>query len=191
MLAHQRLADRETVKRTLGCLQSMSDLHQDVLAVKCVALLGDLLAIEEDAAHGSKSQHPQTGGTSDTDTGRNVLIMRVPYLGAIQISLNGIANVAPLGTKQDLSFGEGVTIGGIGSLHVNSPVTAARANDGQPAEVPANNPAPLWTSAAGTLPGQHDDEVFPDAARVIDSQVLTMLLAQCHLGLFRSFYLPR
>ena len=171
MLAHQRLADRETVKRTLGCLQSMSDLHQDVLAVKCVALLGDLLAIEEDAAHGSKSQHPQTGGTSDTDTGRNVLIMRVPYLGAIQISRNGIANVAPLGTKQDLSFGEGVTIGGIGSLHVNSPVTAARANDGQPAEVPANNPAPLWTSAAGTLPGQHDDEVFPDAAASMDDWV--------------------
>jgi hypothetical protein len=99
MLAHQRLADREIVKRTPDCLQSMSDLHQDVLAVRCVSLLGDLLTIEEDAANGSKSRNPQTGEANDT--GRKVVIMRVPYLGAIQISRNGITNVAPLGSKQD------------------------------------------------------------------------------------------
>lgn len=122
MLAHQHLTDRETVKRTLECLQSMSDLHQDVLAVRCVALLGDLLAIEEDAAHGSKSRHSQTGETADTV--RKVVIMRVPYLGAIQISRDGIANVAPLGSKQDSSFGEGITIGGIGSLHINGSTTS-------------------------------------------------------------------
>jgi hypothetical protein len=170
MLAHQRLADRETVKRTLDCLQSMSDLHQDVLSVRCVALLGDLLAIEEDAAHGSKSRQPQTGETNDT--GRNVLIMRVPYLGAIQISRNGIANVAPLGSKQGSSFGEGVTIGGIGSLHVNSPIAPAHTNDGRPAEMSTNNVAPLWTPTAGhTMSDQHNQEIYPDAAAGMDDWV--------------------
>jgi hypothetical protein len=174
ILAHQRLADRETVKRTLECLQSMSDLHQDVLAVRCVALLGDLLAIEEDAAHGSKSRQPQTG--ESTDTGRKVVIMRVPYLGAIQISRDGIANVAPLGSKQDQNFGEGVTIGGIGSLHVNSPITPeavhkTRANDGQASD-PTNNMASLWTPTVDHMMfNQGNEEIYPDAAAGMDDWV--------------------
>jgi hypothetical protein len=175
MLAHQRLADRETVKRTLDCLQSMSDLHQDVLAVRCVSLLGDLLAIEEDAAHGSNSRNPQAGDANDT--GRKVVIMRVPYLGAIQISRNGIANVAPLGSKQDSSFGEGITIGGIGSLHVNSPMTPEecprlRINDAQSTDNPTNNMTPLWTPSVGhTMPNQGNEEIYPDAAAGMDDWV--------------------
>lgn len=176
MLAHQRLADRETVKRTLDCLQSMSELNQDVLAVKCVALLGDLLAIEEDAARGSKSRQSQTGESNNT--GRNVLIMRVPYLGAIQISRNGIANVAPLGTKQAPSFGEGVTIGGIGSLHVNSPPTledgsGTNESDSQPTRhpeaTPTNNMPPLWTPSEDDH--AYNEEDFPDAAAGMDDWV--------------------
>jgi hypothetical protein len=122
-----------------------------------VALLGDLLAIEDDAAHGSKSRQSQTEETDDT--GRNVLIMRVAYLGAIQISRNGIGNVAHLGSKQDSSFGEGVTIGGIGSLHVNSPIAPAHTDDGQTTEMPTNNAAPLWTPTTGhTMSDQHNEE---------------------------------
>jgi len=178
ILAHQRLADRETVKRTLECLQSMSDLHQDVLAVRCVSLLGDLLAIEEDAAHGSKSRNPQAGEANDT--GRKVVIVRVPYLGAIQISRDGIVNVAPLGSKQDSSFGEGITIGGIGSLHVNSPITPEegprlRTNDGQATQSvdnPTNHMTPLWTSSVGhTMPNQGHEEIYPDAAAGMDDWV--------------------
>jgi hypothetical protein len=181
MLAHQRLADRETVKRTLDCLQSMSELHQDVLAVRCVTLLGDLLAIEEDAARGSKGRSSEISQEEDTNnTGRNVLIMRVPYLGAIQISRNGIANVAPLGTKQSPGFGEGVTIGGIGSLHINSSISpgdASRAHlsdgqDAQPAEILTSNFTPLWTQTAShTIPNQHNEEIYPDAAAGMDDWV--------------------
>lgn len=174
MLAHQRLADREIVKRTLNCLQSMSELHQDVLAVRCVSLLEHLLAIEENAARGSKSRQSHSGETSDTD--RNVLIMRVPYLGAIQISRNGIANVTPLGTDQEQNFDEGITIGGIGSLHVNSPVTpeenlSTHAGDRkatQPAEIPTNNMAPLWTP---TMSSRHNEDIYPDAAAGLDDWV--------------------
>ena len=173
VLAHQRLADRGTVKRTLECLQSMSELHQDVLAVRCVDLLGDLLTIEEDAARGSNhhtSQQSQVGVTNYS--GRKVLIIRVPYLGAIQISHNGISNVGHLGSKQVSSFGEGVTIGGIGSLHVKSPVTpeddTSEKRAALTAEVQADNMVSIWAPSASYI---HNDEILPDAAAGLDDWV--------------------
>ncbi|KAK4979598.1 hypothetical protein LTR28_003750 [Elasticomyces elasticus] len=38
LLAHQRLGDRAIVERALDCIDPMSDLHGDVLAVRCAAL---------------------------------------------------------------------------------------------------------------------------------------------------------
>jgi hypothetical protein len=104
MLIHQRLSDRATVEQALECMKSMSELRKDVLTAKYAALLKDLLAVEADAAQGQSH--------------RNVLIIQVPYVGAIRITPEGISSTVPSRMAQDRDLQEGVTIGGIGSLHL-------------------------------------------------------------------------
>lgn len=87
LLQHSRLGDRATVARALECMRSMPELREDMLAVKCAALLKDLLAIEAAAADQSNYAIDVTreaNGVMESD--RDLLIMRVPYIGGIKIS---------------------------------------------------------------------------------------------------------
>jgi hypothetical protein len=93
------------VEQALECMKSMSELRNDVLTAKCAALLKDLLAVESDAAQGQSH--------------RNVLIIHVPYIGAIRISPEGISKI-PSRMAQDQDLYKDVTIGGIGSFHLDS-----------------------------------------------------------------------
>lgn len=126
MFAHQRLSDRAMVKRALGSMEFVSELHQETLIVRCARLLTELLAIEEDAAsehrHNDVQQH---GRVEASGNGRNMLIMRAPFLGGIQLSKEGIAAMPTSRTDQDSSLPESTSIGGIGAIHVDS----SRASD--------------------------------------------------------------
>ncbi|KAJ6038562.1 hypothetical protein N7499_004341 [Penicillium canescens] len=112
LLIHQRVGDRATVERALECMESMSELHEDVLTAKCAALLKNLLDIEA----GPAERHLDDG---EGDV-QNVLIVKVPYVGAIRIARDGIS-IAPFDTEQEQVPHEGVTIGGFGSIHVRTP----------------------------------------------------------------------
>ncbi|KAJ5360327.1 hypothetical protein N7517_009518 [Penicillium concentricum] len=112
LLIHHRVGDRATVKRALECMESMLELHEDVLTAKCAALLKNLLDIEA----GSAERHSDDGQEDD----QNVLIVKVPYVGAIRIARDGIS-ITPLDTEQEQVSHEGVTIGGFGSIHVGTP----------------------------------------------------------------------
>lgn len=87
LLQHSRLGDRATVARALECMRSMPELREDMLAVKCAALLKDLLAIEAAAADQSNYAVDVTRETNEViESDRDLLIMRVPYIGGIKIS---------------------------------------------------------------------------------------------------------
>lgn len=111
LLIHQRVGDRATVEQALECMASMSELHEDVLAAKCAALLKDLLDIE--AGNKGKRDGCQEGTQSE-------LTVKVPYVGAIRIARDGIS-IAALDTEEEKIPHDGVTIGGFGSIHVNAP----------------------------------------------------------------------
>lgn len=111
LLIHQRLGDRATVERALECMASMSELHEDVLAAKCAALLKDLLDIE--AGTIGKRRGCQADNQSE-------LTVKVPYVGTIRIAQDGIS-IATLDTEEERISHEGVTIGGFGSIHVKTP----------------------------------------------------------------------
>lgn len=165
-LTHQRLSDRATVQRALDCMNSMSGLHEDVLAVKCASLLKDLLAIEAAAAEG-KRQGTDGGGEDKHST----LVITVPYIGAVSIGRDGVKSLVPAEAEQDHGLGEGVTIGGIGCMYLNGPMlpghgtgdvrsdagvaVEARVMDGD-----TENAAPV--QSGGLLTQQ--DQMFPDAA---------------------------
>ena len=127
LLVHQRLSDRAMVERALECCKDMS-LQQDVLAARCAVVLQDLLAIEAEAAH----EHKIGGGSSSNTDGsdRKLLIMKVPYIGGIQISRKGITAVAPSTIEQESGMQEGITLGGIGSVHVNTPLSPPQSTSG-------------------------------------------------------------
>jgi len=186
LLIHQRLGDRATVERTLECMQSMSELRDDVLAAKCATLLKDLLVVEADAAQNqSYRAHKMQWTKDDHEDARDVLIIKVPYLGAIRIAREGISAVTPLDMAQSRGSQEDITIGGIGSLHVNSPrgsdhsgshsafsVTAAQTSDAQTIEpLSAHQYATNSSQVASRDFPVNLDEVYPDAAAGIDDWV--------------------
>ncbi|OQE88602.1 hypothetical protein PENNAL_c0016G01298 [Penicillium nalgiovense] len=90
----------------------MSEQHEDVLTAKCAALLKNLLDIEA----GPAEAHSDDGQEDD----QNVLIVKVPYVGAIKIARDGIS-ITPFDMEQEQVAHEGVTIGGFGSIHVSTP----------------------------------------------------------------------
>lgn len=130
LLVHQRLSDRALVERALECMPFVSELQEDMLVVRCVALLRDLLIIEQEAAreHDESSSHQ---GSQTYETGRDLLIMRAPFLGGIKISKGGVAAVASLRAEEGRDLSGGVSIGGIGSLRVNSPIPEPPVLSGQ------------------------------------------------------------
>lgn len=127
VLAHQRHSDRATVEKLLSCLSSLSELQDDVLAVRFATLLTEFLAFEEDAAQRRSMRFYQPAAYQQSgDDQRQILIMRVPYLGSIQISGDGVAALSNVSAEHGHSSAESVTIGGIGSMHIaQSPVSHA------------------------------------------------------------------
>ncbi|KAF5866513.1 hypothetical protein ETB97_011398 [Aspergillus alliaceus] len=91
LLLHQRVGDRTTVERALERMESMSELHEDVLTAKCVALLKNLLDVEARPAEGHLD-----GESRET------------------------VSIAPFDMEQEQAPHEGVTIGGFGSIHVKT-----------------------------------------------------------------------
>ncbi|KAJ5871571.1 uncharacterized protein N7529_003924 [Penicillium soppii] len=112
LLIHQRMGDRAKVERSLECMESVSELHEDVLTAKCAALLKNLLDIEA----GPTERQCEYGQEEDQD----VLIVKVPYVGAIRIARDDIS-ITPFDAEQEQGSHEGVTIGGFGSIHVRTP----------------------------------------------------------------------
>ncbi|CAI7652586.1 unnamed protein product [Penicillium viridicatum] len=112
LLVHHLVGDRATVERALECMESMSELHEDVLTAKCAALLKNLLDIEA----GPAQRYSDVGQEND----QNVLVVKVPYVGAIRIARDGIS-ITPFDAEQEQVPHEGVTIGGFGSIHVRTP----------------------------------------------------------------------
>jgi hypothetical protein len=171
MLVHQRLSDRATVEQALECMKSMSALRKDVLTTKCAALLNDLLAVEEDAAQGQSH--------------RNVLVIQVPFVGPIRIAPEGITPVVPSRMAQNQDVYEGVTIGGIGSFHLNSSRRPEYCSNEGTADVAAAPAATTHSTNASSTqqhaahstpiaPGDlymHQDQMFPDAAASMDDWV--------------------
>jgi len=179
LLVHQRLGDRATVERALECMKSMSELRGDVLATKCAALLKDLLAVEADASqvqspHGA---HEQEGTNHDIEDDRNVLTITMPYAGAIRIAPAGITMTRSK-ISQDQSLHEGVIIGGIGSLRVNSPGSSDKSN-GDSISYPTQAVHAPPSQQHGTNVAQvtseyfhvQNDQMFPDAAASMDDWV--------------------
>ena len=136
LLIHQRFGDRATVERALECMQSMSEQHEDGLTAKCATLLKNLLDIEA----GPAEAHSDDSQEDD----RNVLIVKVPYVGAIKIARGGIS-IMPFDTEQEQVAHEGVTIGGFGSIHVSTPRDSRRDSDH-----PANVVTPDTTASRAT-----------------------------------------
>lgn len=134
LLAHQRLGDRAIVIRALDCIDPMSELHGDVLAVRCAALLRDLLAIEEDAARQYGLLAPQPNSSKSQ---HHILIMRVPYLGSIRISREGVSAMPAAYLDQSQHMTEGVTIGGIGSMMLRRRASAKTEEESQTRNVTA------------------------------------------------------
>ena len=183
LLAHQRLGDRATVERTLDCVDPMSDMHGDVLAVRCATLLRDLLAIEEDAArqHSLGASQPHEMKHSQRHQ-RDILIMRVPYLGSIKISQEGVSALPAARIEQAHRLSEGVTIGGIGSMLIGRSRSSDSSEDHGTANIAvlpaAPTPAaydpsqhhPATHNAPGTSAGSpmRSDLMFPDATASFD-----------------------
>jgi hypothetical protein len=181
LLAHQRLGDRATVERALDCIDPMSDLHGDVLAMRCAILLRDLLAIEEDATrqHSLRVNKPHEMGHSQR-TQRDILIMRVPYLGSIQISREGVTALPAARIVQAQSSSEGVTIGGIGSMVIGRPHPTDSSEDhgsANPAVVPMAHTSATYgrnqhpPAAHNTSALSAADPMFPDATASFDDWV--------------------
>jgi hypothetical protein len=112
LLVHQRNGDRAKVEQALECMQSVSELHEDVLTAKCATLLMSLLEIEAGPDDRSSS-HAQGDD-------QNVLVVKVPQVGVIKIARDGIS-ITPFDTEQEQVHHDGVTIGGLGSFHIRAP----------------------------------------------------------------------
>ncbi|KEF54119.1 uncharacterized protein A1O9_09914 [Exophiala aquamarina CBS 119918] len=126
LLAHQRMGDRATVEQALSVMELNSRLNEDMLAAKCAELLKHLLDIEADAAHGPlySSEDGGEATTLSSQDNTNVLLIAVPYRGTVKITRKGIGFVEK-STKTSLfsqDLAAGITIGGIGSVNVASPV---------------------------------------------------------------------
>lgn len=73
-------------------MKSISELQEDLLATKCAALLKDLLVIEGNAA--TTAQDHSYSDKHNDNTTRNELTVKVPYLGVIRITPEGITAIA-------------------------------------------------------------------------------------------------
>ncbi|PYI14276.1 hypothetical protein BO99DRAFT_25987 [Aspergillus violaceofuscus CBS 115571] len=186
LLAHQRSSDRATVERALECMESMSELHEDALAAECAALLKDLLSIEGRAARGYKTDADETPWSNKQPADNpNVLVIRVPYLGAIRIAPEGITSVPYSETGQDQGAHAGVTIGGLGLIQIEPSKVSAQLSIDSTSDVPipqaagthaASDPLPQQHTTAsllGKIPNTvvEKDLMFPDAAASIDDWV--------------------
>lgn len=185
-LVHQRLGDRATAERALDCIDPASDLHEDVLAVRCATLLRDLLRIEADAArqHSLYVNQPQEA-KHEHRRQHDILIMRVPYLGSIQISHEGVAAIPAEKIERTKGLAEGVTIGGIGSMLIGERPTSASSDEHDNTDV-SMQPAEIISATydpSKPRPTTHDvprnpqdstlqpDLVFPDATATFDDWV--------------------
>ncbi|KAF2103445.1 hypothetical protein NA57DRAFT_32325 [Rhizodiscina lignyota] len=121
LLIHQRLGDRAIVEQALECMKAMSELRKDVLAAKCAAMLKDLLAIEAAIARG---EDVYARGVQILESGlemdHNVLIVKVPYIGAVRVARDGISTITLAELQQNRDMYEGADVGGIGSIQVNN-----------------------------------------------------------------------
>ncbi|VUC23550.1 unnamed protein product [Clonostachys rosea] len=187
ILIHQRLSDRAIVEQALECMESMSELRNDMLSAKCSILLKDLLAVEADAAQGG-SYHAQTlqmgNGDGENENGCQVLVICVPYIGSIKIARKGNISVAPFQrVSRDDVVREPVTLGGIGSVHLSdSPLPSQNDTDeslNPSSRLPISSCAELLAEPSATfdteiIPGQipaQEDQMFPDAAAPLDDWV--------------------
>ncbi|KAJ5836532.1 hypothetical protein N7447_002558 [Penicillium robsamsonii] len=168
LLIHHRVGDRATVKRALECMESMLELHEDVLTAKCAGLLKRMLDIEA----GSAERYSDDSQEDD----QNVLIVKVPYVGAIRITRDGIS-MTSIDTEQEQVFHEGVTIGGLGSIHVGTPRNSDHHTDVVTSDpstrrstAQAVSPSSAWKhgeQATQATPGDVfalPEERFPDAS---------------------------
>jgi hypothetical protein len=122
LLAHHRSSDRASVERALECMKCTFELRNDALTAKCAVLLRSLLAVEADAAQGHTYHAHALERINDYDKDSpNTLIITVPYIGIVRIAREGMICMPPFNKMQDRGDVEDVTIGGIGSVHVNSP----------------------------------------------------------------------
>jgi hypothetical protein len=124
LLVHQRIGDRTTVEQALECMESISKMSKDVLSGKCATLLKHLLLVELDAAQGQSYQaHKVQWTNGDHEDERNVLFITVPYVGTIRIARDGIRPMRDLEilSHREQGLRDGITIGGIGSVHVHTP----------------------------------------------------------------------
>ncbi|KAL5336876.1 hypothetical protein BJX70DRAFT_371373 [Aspergillus crustosus] len=178
LLIHQRLGDRATVEQALECMKSMSEVHEDVLAARCATLLKDLLDIEANAARGvlaSDVLASDCGGACG-------LVINVPFIGAIKITSEGISPIAPESCPRAVEMergglpNEGVTIGGIGSIHLKGPKSSAELDSSSSTDTSAS----AVNAAAPEVPVQAQAQapattvnpmLFPDAAASMDDWV--------------------
>lgn len=146
LLAHQRLGDRATVERALGCIDLMSEQQGNAFAARCAALLGDLLRIEGEAAR-QHSPNAERSGETDSNQ-RDILIMMVPYLGSIRISRHGLTVIPTNRMEQEQSPPDDVTIGGIGSVLVgqSQPSETGRENENRNAGDAIDRAVPMTTA---------------------------------------------
>jgi len=171
LFAHQRSSDRAMVERTLENLEFVSELRQDTLLVKCVKLLTDLLAIEEDAAQGHRNDlDPPRMGSNARNHGRDMLISRAPFLGGIRLSNEGIAAAATSKAGEGSSLSESTSIGGIGAIHVNSSRTLDTDLDSSGSDVTGeqSNAVSQIPQAASYDLSLHDDQIPLEGAAGLD-----------------------
>lgn len=186
LLAHQRLADRAVVERALECMQSMSEVHEDLLAAKCANLLKHLLAAEAQTAQGRNhpsNNPPNPSGNCENED--NVLTIMVPYVGAFRIARGGMTTIGSLKTAQDQGADEAFRIGCLQILHGGGPErrfqnladSAPGVGGSQIASMDSIN-APEIDENATLLPQyiseeqfMQQDQMFPDAAASMDDWV--------------------
>lgn len=184
-LVHQRLGDRALVEQALECMTSMTEPRADVLSAKCAQLLRHLLAAEADAAQ----SHNQDAGdvpqnNQDCEQGCNSFTIKVPYVGGIQITRQGITYMPANKAAEGRVNYEGVTIGGIGSMRVHSP-TVGDNNVYQDNDLCAGLSAPANTENTPVIQQDaaqlyqetpedlfsNQDQMWPDAAAGLDDWV--------------------
>jgi hypothetical protein len=186
LLVHQRSGDRAIIERALDCMKSMSEMRKDALAAKCATLLKHLLVAEAHAAQAqSYNPHDLQWKDGDHEDDPKALIIKVPYVGAIKVTREGITSIAPPESGQGQDCYRGVTIGGIGILRVDSP-TSQDYNDYNG----TSSVADLQTASTQIVDGPstqghatqvsqltsedvfaQQDQMFPDAAASIDEWV--------------------
>jgi len=176
LLALQRSGDRAIVERALEGMKVVSEMCEDVLAARCACLLSHLLAVEADAAQdeGYHLHELSANGDSYNDN-ENVLIVKVPYIGAVRIARKGITSMSTKKTPPAQDLDEVVTIGGIGSVHI------AKTPDDSSIDPSPQSKSPLTTQSttytASTTPATLDnlffqqDQMFPDAVASMDDWV--------------------